>query len=609
MRMLTRFLPSGILAVLTALLMLISTNSQAAGNATVLDSLLAPKQQTFLPVEEAFKFDFDQQGKVLFTGWDIAPGYYLYKKKLEIIAKGADITVPEYSQGEMIEDEFFGKTEVYFDQFAVISRLSNITDGAVVKIRYQGCAEAGLCYPPEVITVPLTALVSADDDATPPATKATSQPDASSDNDDDLSFTERLAQQSLLTNLAVFFAVGVGLAFTPCVFPMFPILSSLIAGQQHLSTKKAFSLSFVYVQGMAVTYAALGLVVAYFGGQVQGYLQHPAVLISFSLLFVLLAFAMFGWYEIKLPSSMMSKLTEISNQQSGGNYVGVFSMGVLSGLIASPCTTAPLSAALLYVAQSGDFMVGGLTLYALSLGMGLPLLLLGTSGGKLLPKAGGWMDQVKTLFGFVMLFVPLILLERILDFNIILGMASVLAVATALYLHHWQSGQAQGKGKTVLWAMATSLFIVGLLTARSVVFPDTNTAPVSIAQNEDKQGFRLLDDLAALNVAVEQANSKGKIAMVDLYAEWCVACKEFEKYTFPTEQVQTQFAYFDTLKLDLTESNDTTIEIMEAFTVFGLPSILFFDAQGNEIPELRVTGFQDADEFATHLEKVRQYVL
>ncbi|WP_125716978.1 protein-disulfide reductase DsbD [Pseudoalteromonas rubra] len=609
MRMLTRFLPSGILAVLTALLMLLSTSSQAAGNATVLDSLLAPKQQTFLPVEEAFKFDFDQQGKVLFTGWDIAPGYYLYKKKLEIIAKGADISVPEYAQGEMIEDEFFGKTEVYFDQFAVISRLSNITDGAVVKIRYQGCAEAGLCYPPEVITVPLTVLVSGGDaDATPPAT-ATSQPEAASANSDDLSFTERLAQQSLLTNLAVFFAVGVGLAFTPCVFPMFPILSSLIAGQQHLSTKKAFSLSFVYVQGMAVTYAALGLVVAYFGGQVQGYLQHPAVLISFSLLFVLLAFAMFGWYEIKLPSGMMNKLTEISNQQSGGNYVGVFSMGVLSGLIASPCTTAPLSAALLYVAQSGDFMVGGLTLYALSLGMGLPLLLLGTSGGKLLPKAGGWMEQVKTLFGFVMLFVPLILLERILDFNIILGLASVLAVATALYLHHWQSGQAQGKGKTLLWAMATSLFVVGLLTARSVVFPAPETAQTSVVQNETKQGFRLLDDLAALNVAVEQANSNGKIAMVDLYAEWCVACKEFEKYTFPTEQVQAQFAYFDTLKLDLTESNDTTIEIMEAFTVFGLPSILFFDAQGNEIPELRVTGFQGADEFAAHLEKVRQYVL
>ncbi|TMP36766.1 protein-disulfide reductase DsbD [Pseudoalteromonas rubra] len=590
--------------------MLMSTSSLAAGNTTVLDSLLAPKQQTFLPVEEAFKFDFDQQGKVLFTGWDIAPGYYLYKKKLEIIAKGADISVPEYAQGEMIEDEFFGKTEVYFDQFAVISRLSNITDGAVVKIRYQGCAEAGLCYPPEVITVPLTVLVngSGDDDATPP-TRTISQPEAGSANSDDLSFTERLAQQSLLTNLAVFFAVGVGLAFTPCVFPMFPILSSLIAGQQHLSTKKAFSLSFVYVQGMAVTYAALGLVVAYFGGQVQGYLQHPAVLISFSLLFVLLAFAMFGWYEIKLPSGMMSKLTEISNQQSGGNYAGVFSMGVLSGLIASPCTTAPLSAALLYVAQSGDFMVGGLTLYALSLGMGLPLLLLGTSGGKLLPKAGSWMDQVKTLFGFVMLFVPLILLERILDFNIILGLASVLAMATALYLHHWQSAQTQGKGKTLLWAMATSLFVVGLLTARSVVFPSPETAQVSVANQESKQGFRLLDDLAALNVAVEQANSNGKIAMVDLYAEWCVACKEFEKYTFPTEQVQTQFAYFDTLKLDLTESNDTTIEIMEAFTVFGLPSILFFDAQGNEVPELRVTGFLGADEFAAHLEKVRQHVL
>ena len=222
---------------------------------------------------------------------------------------------------------------------------------------------------------------------------------------------------------------------------------------------------------MAVTYAALGLVVASLGGQVQGYLQHPFVLISFSLLFVLLAMSMFGWYEIKLPSGMMNKLTQVSNNQKGGNYIGVFLMGVLSGLIASPCTTAPLSAALLFVAQSGDYLVGGLTLYVLSLGMGIPLLLLGTSGGKLLPKAGGWMEQVKTLFGFIMLVVPLILLERIVDAEIILLMAGLLAIATALYLHHWQSGQSQGKLKTALWFVATLLVIGGASVTKNYIWP------------------------------------------------------------------------------------------------------------------------------------------
>ncbi|MEM7388425.1 MAG: protein-disulfide reductase DsbD, partial [Pseudomonadota bacterium] len=383
----------------------------SASNNNLLGNLLQPAEQTFLPVDQAFVFDFDQQGKTLFIGWDIAPDYYLYKKKVEIIAKGADIEIPDLGKGVIIEDEFFGKTEVFFDSLSVVSKLSNVTEGAVVKVRFQGCAEAGLCYPPEVRTIPLSVIAgeqvsqAADaGNALAALTQAADTNEASSAPSQEVSkpageqsYTDKLASQGLLTNLVIFFLVGVGLAFTPCVFPMFPILSSLIAGQQNLSTKKAFSLSFVYVQGMAVTYAALGLVVASLGGQVQGYLQHPTVLISFSILFVLLAMSMFGWYEIKLPSGMMNKLTQVSNQQKGGNYVGVFMMGVLSGLIASPCTTAPLSAALLYVAQSGDYLVGGLTLYVLSLGMGLPLLLLGTSGGKLLPKAGGWMEQVKTL--------------------------------------------------------------------------------------------------------------------------------------------------------------------------------------------------------------------
>ncbi|MEO2280251.1 protein-disulfide reductase DsbD [Pseudoalteromonas sp. YIC-468] len=617
------------------LLLALVFSSVSFANNSVLNSLLEPTQQTFLPVEEAFKLDFDQQNSTLFVGWDIAPGYYLYKHKLEFIAKGAQIEPPkDMPKGEMIEDEFFGRTEVYFESLSTVSKLSNITEGAVVKIRYQGCAEAGLCYPPEVVEIPLTVL--ADTSVTNQATVADTSSNTRQD-DEDLSLTDKLASQSLVTNLAFFFIVGIGLAFTPCVFPMFPILSSLIAGQKNLSTSKAFSLSFVYVQGMAITYAILGLVVAYFGGHIQGYLQHPYVLISFSLLFVLLALSMFGFYEIRLPAGMMEKLTNVSNKQKGGNYAGVFFMGVLSGLIASPCTTAPLSAALLYVAQSGDFVVGGLTLYALSLGMGLPLLLLGTSGGKLLPKAGGWMEQVKTLFGFLMLFVPLILLERILAFEVIMLMAGLLAIATATYLHYWQSGQSQGAGKTTLWSMAMVLFVGGLLLVQNYLWPkpsleQANSAAQEIAKKVSQSTANKLikDNLNSLNLDVDSAAvsnidetssqfirvadlnelnallaTTDGLVMVDLYADWCVACKEFEHYTFPKEQVQEQFKHFTLVQIDLTKTNDTTIELMEEFTVFGLPSILFFNSEEQELSSLRVTGFLGADEFAAHLQKVR----
>ncbi|MEL0640279.1 protein-disulfide reductase DsbD [Pseudoalteromonas aliena] len=600
------------------LVTLLTVPVKAATN-NVLGDLLGPPQQTFLPVDQAFVFDFDQQGSTLFVGWDIAPDYYLYKKKIEIIAKGADIQVGDSGSGEIIEDEFFGKTEVFFNSASVVSKLSNINEGAVVKVRYQGCAKAGLCYPPEVISIPLSIISGAqiknvdknsatDEAATAQSTLAAlnepaTEPTRNSDDiKKELTFTEQLASQGLITNLLIFFVVGVGLAFTPCVFPMFPILSSLIAGQQNLSTKKAFALSFVYIQGMAVTYAALGLVVAALGGQVQGYLQHPFVLVSFSLLFVLLAMSMFGWYEIKLPSSMMSKLTQVSNNQKGGNYVGVFFMGVLSGLIASPCTTAPLSAALLFVAQSGDYLVGGLTLYVLSLGMGLPLLLLGTSGGKLLPKAGGWMEQVKTLFGFVMLVVPLILLERLISADIILLMAGVLALATALYLHYWQSSQTQSKLKTALWFAATLLVITGFTLTKSYFWPvQVQTVQVSSKNNEFKQ----VADLAELKEAVAQANDEGRMVMVDLYADWCVACKEFEHYTFPDAKVQSEFSHYQLIQIDLTESDNKTIELMEEYTVFGLPSILFFNTQGQELSTQRVTGFLNADNFAKHLAIVR----
>ncbi|CCQ11153.1 Cytochrome c-type biogenesis protein DsbD,protein-disulfide reductase [Pseudoalteromonas luteoviolacea B = ATCC 29581] len=583
---------------------------------SVLDSLLAPKQQTFLPVNEAFKLDFDQQDDVLFVGWDIAPGYYLYRHKLEFVGKGVDLTLPDFAPGVEIEDEFFGKTQVYFDQFSLVAKLTNLSENAVVKIRYQGCAEAGLCYPPEIVTIPLSTSHSSSqtvlssmnlkDDAT---TAAVAQNQSDRETSSSTSFTDKLASQSLITNVGLFFLAGLGLAFTPCVFPMFPILSSLIAGQKGLSTRKAFGLSFVYVQGMAITYALLGLVIAHFGGQVQGYLQQPAVLYSFSLLFVLLALSMFGWFELRLPSSLTEKLTNVSNQQKGGSIAGVFIMGVLSGLIASPCTTAPLSAALLYVAQSGDLIVGGITLYALSLGMGLPLLLLGTSGGKLLPKAGAWMEQVKVAFGFVMLVVPLVLLERIIDETLLWSLFALWSITFALYLHHWQSGLSQSKGKTVLWTLAVLGLVIGVSTLYKYHVVTTPQATTNTNTTTQTGKFTTLPDLPALRAAVAEANAQGKLVIVDLYAEWCVACKEFEKYTFPTPKVQKAFENYALFKLDLTESDERTIEIMETFQVFGLPTILFFDLQGDELPQHRVTGFVGEDEFSTHLNKVHQLVI
>lgn len=583
----------------------------------VLDDLIKNEQPTFLAVDQAFKLDFDQQGQQLFISFDIAKGYYLYKKRFQFVAKNAQAVEPVLPQGVMIEDETYGHSEVYFDEMTTIIKFDQINANAEYKIRFQGCAEAGLCYPFETISIPLVNYQDKHGFETQNTaiTKIESTDSTNSKNDDrDQTLTERLAGQGLVANLAIFFLLGLTLALTPCVFPMFPILSSLIAGQSgELSTKKAFMLSFVYVQGMAITYAALGLVVATLGGQVQGYLQHPYILIAFSLLFVVLAMSMFGLFDIKLPESWMTRLTQVSNKQKNGQYAGVFLMGILSGLIASPCTTAPLSAALLYVAQSGDYFVGGITLYVLSLGMGVPLLLLGTSGGKLLPKAGAWMNQVKTLFGFIMLVVPLILLERILDAEIIITLAALLGISTAAYLYYWHTQTQAAKAKTVLWVSAFILLFFSLTVLKQQIFPAQVIASDKIATQETvsigQSQFIKIKNLAELESRIEQARAENKLVMLDLYADWCVACKEFEHKTFPAPSVQTEFKNYLLLQADLTESDETTIEFMEKFTIFGLPSILFFNQQGEEISAQRVTGFKNAKEFSTHLQQLSQQEL
>ncbi|NQZ07651.1 MAG: protein-disulfide reductase DsbD, partial [Algicola sp.] len=423
-----------------------------------------------------------------------------------------------------------------------------------------------------------------------------------------------LAGSGLFFTLLAFFGLGVGLAFTPCVFPMYPILSGIIAGRgEKMSTKQGFMLSMVYVQGMALTYSLLGLVVASAGVKFQAYFQHPAVLISLSLLFVLLALSMFGWFEIALPQSWQARMTNLSNKQKGGSIGGVFIMGALSGLVASPCTTAPLSGALLYIAQSGDEVLGFLTLYILSLGMGLPLLVLGASGGKLLPKAGAWMDTVKTIFGFLLLAVPLILLDRIIDFNYTLTAGAILTIGLCVYLYNIQLGLSSNKAKAVLTFTSLGLFFAAATTLERVWFTDAVTTQGGAqstlqrqGQQQDAHGFISISSLDELKQQLAIARKNNQPVMVDLYADWCVACKEFEKYTFTDNAVKQQMNQFRLLRADTTKNSDADMQLLETYDVMGLPTLLFFNPQSTELTRQRITGFMKADKFNQHLLRILQ---
>ena len=396
----------------------------------------------FLKVDEAFIFDFHQQKNKLQVSFNIADGYYLYRHQFKFTVNNATIVPVNLPEGEHHEDEFFGVQQIFTGQLDFTIDIAQASDNANIIIRYQGCAEKGLCYPPTKKTLDLTKVIktTSANDAVLSALSTNSTGNSSTETETSSSEQHQLADMlksdSVWLTLAAFFVGGLLLSFTPCVFPMYPILTGIIVGQgDKLSTKKAFTLSFFYVQGMAVTYTILGIVVAIAGAQFQAMFQHPVVLIALSVLFIFLALSMFGVFNLALPSSWQNKLNQVSSSQKGGSYVGVLIMGAISGLVASPCTTAPLTGALLYISQSGDILLGASALYALSLGMGLPLLILGSSGGKLLPKAGNWMNVIKNIFGLLLLAVPIFLLERFLPVLVIDVMWIVLVLATAGYFY------------------------------------------------------------------------------------------------------------------------------------------------------------------------------
>ena len=560
--------------ILTLILLLCSTSTFAG----LFD---APGRSQFVPADRAFVFDFQQNQHDLNLTWQVKDGYYLYRKQISITPSQADIAEIKLPPGVWHEDEFYGKSEIYRKQLTIPITVNQAKSGATLTITYQGCADAGFCYPPETKTVPLSE-VSAGSAAAPAPAPATADPQEKPQPTAQLPFS---ALWALL--------IGIGIAFTPCVLPMYPLISGIVlGGKQRLSTGRALLLTFIYVQGMALTYTALGLVVAAAGLQFQAALQHPYVLIGLAVIFTLLALSMFGLFTLQLPSSLQTRLTLMSNRQQGGAPGSVFAMGAIAGLICSPCTTAPLSAILLYIAQSGNMWLGGGTLYLYALGMGLPLMLITVFGNRLLPKSGPWMEHVKTAFGFVILALPVFLLERIVGDEWSVRLWSLLGVA----FFGWAfitSLQAKHTWMRIVQIVLLAAALVCVRPLQDWAFGAPHTQP------QAHLNFTPVASVDALNQALEQA--RGRPVMLDLYADWCVACKEFEKYTFSNPQVQQALGNTVLLQADVTANNAQDVALLKHLQVLGLPTILFFDAEGKEHPEARVTGFMDAATFSAHL--------
>ena len=588
----------------------VSSLSIAQTSAPLAD--LFADEPEFLQVDEAFQFDFTQQGDHITLSWKIADGYYLYKKQFKTVVKQAELGMPVFPVAEQVEDEFFGLSDVFRGQLNVTYPIVFSVQDGRVKIRYQGCADAGLCYPPTTKEVYLNKVSTASVVEPGQDTKISiSESDSQAPISEQFELANLLSsEQSLFITLLVFLGIGIGLAFTPCVFPMYPILSGIVIGQgKTISTSRAFTLSFVYVQGMAITYSLLGLIVASAGVQFQAGLQHPAILITLIVIFVLLAVVMFGAYELQLPSSWQEKLNAMSNKQTSGSYLGVLAMGAISGLVASPCTTAPLTGILLFIAQSGDLVLGFSALYVLSLGMGIPLILFGITGGKLLPKAGNWMNVVKVTFGFMMLAVAIMFVERLVT-HVATDIAwTLLGLSTFTYFYVMN----QNSQTTFYKGLRAFLIFIGLFVSAGYGYQTISTSGVisynnTQGQSDSKilahQEFLKISSIEEFNQALAKANGQGQTVMIDLYADWCVACKEFEKYTFPDSRVVAALSDSVLMQIDLTDNTDNTIAFQEHFSVLGLPTILFFDTQGQEIDTARITGFMRAEPFAEHVNRL-----
>ncbi|VEI29221.1 Thiol:disulfide interchange protein DsbD precursor [Haemophilus parainfluenzae] len=567
---------------------------------------LFDKKTAFLPIDEAFQFSAaksENQENVI-VNWSIAEGYYLYQEKISVKLnqeENASFDAPTFSiSPEDYNDPYFGLMKIFKKPVQAIFKASQSPLKAedVVEIAYQGCTE-GFCYPPEVKEIKVADLpiaqVANTEKISENSTALSAQPKAEQD---------RLAESLFNSKYAVFgfFLLGLGLAFTPCVLPMLPLLSAIVIGQnQRPNMWRAFALSFVYVQGMALTYTLLGLIVAAIGLPFQVALQHPYVMIGLSIIFVLLALSMFGVFTLQLPSSLQTKLSLLSQQQKAGALGGVFLMGMIAGLVASPCTSAPLSGALLYVAQSGDLFTGAITLYLLALGMGVPLILITLFGNKILPKSGMWMETVKKLFGFVMLALPVFLISRILPDEWTPRLWAMLGTAFFIWFAFQMPKNGTGWVFRILFLVAAMISVKPL---QSWVWGESQAPSAVENKAVSHVEFKKVKSEAELQQALAENNKP--LVMLDLYADWCVACKEFEKETFSDPSVQKAFGDMLLLQVDMTKNSEENRALMTKYKVLGLPTILFFNREGKEIEGSRVNGFMPPVEFLQWIEKIRK---
>ncbi len=578
------------------------------------DGLVEPDQAYILSVTAA-------DPRTLVAHWTIDPCCYLYKDKIEfelLNAAGVSIESVEMSPGQPKEDEFYGIQEVFYGQATATVRLQRDSAAArdmEVKVDYQGCADIGICYPPLSQTIPVTlaAATNLPPSSTPAAVEAppaaSAEPAAMEAEQDRMA---RMLVQQHFWSLPAFFGFGLLLAFTPCVFPMVPILSSLIVGQgKALTQRRAFLLSLVYVLAMALTYSVAGVMAALLGQNVQASFQNPWVIGAFSALFALLALSMFGFYELRLPNRWQSRLTEFSNRQHGGSYLGVAIMGLFSALIVGPCVAPPLIGVLTVIATTGDALLGGTALFALSLGMGAPLLVIGASAGRLLPHAGLWMERIKAVFGVLLLAVAIWMLERILPAPVIMLLWALLLIVSATFVGVLQpvspgkpTWRLLVKGLGVVMLVYGILLLVGVAAGgRDPLQPLKGVGfMASDTMAQEPARFRAVKTIADLERELDGAH--GRYAMLDFYADWCVSCKELEKYTFPAPEVQAALADMVLLRADVTANDDADQALLRRFGIIGPPALLFFDASGNEHRPYRVVGFMSAGDFKAHLERM-----
>lgn len=565
--------------------------------ASILDEIVGNDEPQFLPVDQAFPLTTETEGNRLNVRFDTADGYYLYKSRL-YIKQGDNKLFPDYysQQGKEKQDEAFGLVTAFYHELEVSFDLTSLQEGAY-KLNHQGCADAGLCYPPQRLKlnytpVATTATPTQASDTSTSATHTPAAPNQATANSGDDWFSNR----SWGAVVGLFFLLGIGLTFTPCVLPMVPILTTVVLGQNNTSPAKGFALSSIYVLGMALTYAAAGLTVGLLGAgaNIQAWMQTPWVLTVFSVLFVALALAMFGLYELQLPSGLRNRLNELNQKQQGGQWFSVFIMGVLSALVVSPCVSAPLAGALVYLSTTGDAWLGGSALLALGLGMGAPLIVLGTTGASMLPKAGGWMDQIKAFFGILLLGVAIWLLSRFLPAQVSLLLWALLALVYGVVLGAFEPANSgkQRLVKGIAWVffLYGAIAFVGVLQGQSdplkplAVQAASNTAETATASSDS--AFRKTTSVAELKSII--ANSPRPV-MVDLYADWCISCKVMDAEIFSQTDVQKQFSHINWVKLDVTDSSEEHVAFMQDHDVFGPPSLLFF-SDGSEVVDARIIG-------------------